>query len=273
MNSEQPAVRIFISSPEDVRPERLKAEGIIKRLSREFEHDRRVESVMWEREPLVASHAFQNPKNIPQPRLMDIVVVILWSRLGKLMSPKEFLGAISRRPVTGTEWEFEDALDGAGAKGVPHLMLYLKKAEPSSGLGDPAAVKERLEQIAKVKDFMGRWFSNPDGTFRRAFFTFSDTTDFEKMLYEHLRARLQRSSAGEPTVRWHDAPFRGLLPFEIKHAPVFFGRTQARNKLRELLADQAAAGCAFALVLGASGSGKSSLVKAGLLPDLMLPGM
>jgi hypothetical protein len=43
--------------------------------------------------------------------------------------------------------------------------------------------------------------------------------------------------------------------------------------LRERLACQEAGGCAFVLVLGASGSGKSSLVKAGLLPDLMLPGM
>jgi hypothetical protein len=54
---------------------------------------------------------------------------------------------------------------------------------------------------------------------------------------------------------------------------VFFGRTRARNELRELLARRATQGSAFVLVLGASGSGKSSLVKAGLLPDLRLPGM
>jgi formylglycine-generating enzyme required for sulfatase activity len=54
---------------------------------------------------------------------------------------------------------------------------------------------------------------------------------------------------------------------------VFFGRTRARNELRELLARQVEHGTAFVLVFGASGSGKSSLVKAGLLPDLSLPGM
>ncbi len=75
-------------------------------------------------------------------------------------------------------------------------------------------------------------------------------------------------------IRWHEeTPFRGLLSFEYRHAPVFFGRTRARNELRELLARQEARGCAFVLVLGASGSGKSSLVKAGLLPDLKLQGM
>ena len=54
---------------------------------------------------------------------------------------------------------------------------------------------------------------------------------------------------------------------------MFFGRTRARSELREVLARQASKGSAFVLVLGASGSGKSSLVKAGLIPDLMLPGM
>jgi formylglycine-generating enzyme required for sulfatase activity len=54
---------------------------------------------------------------------------------------------------------------------------------------------------------------------------------------------------------------------------VFFGRIRARNELRELLAGQIARGTAFVLVFGASGSGKSSLVKAGLLADLALPGM
>jgi hypothetical protein len=43
--------------------------------------------------------------------------------------------------------------------------------------------------------------------------------------------------------------------------------------LRELLARRIEHGSAFVLVLGASGSGKSSLVKAGLVPDLTLPGM
>ena len=44
-------------------------------------------------------------------------------------------------------------------------------------------------------------------------------------------------------------------------------------EFRELLARREASGSAFVLVLGASGSGKSSLVKAGLLPDLMLHGI
>lgn len=74
-------------------------------------------------------------------------------------------------------------------------------------------------------------------------------------------------------IRWHQEPYRGLLSFEFEHASVFFGRTRARNEIRELLARQVARGNGCVLMLGASGSGKSSLVKAGLLPDLLLPGM
>jgi ribose 1,5-bisphosphokinase PhnN len=42
-------------------------------------------------------------------------------------------------------------------------------------------------------------------------------------------------------------------------------------KATEQLAANARAGCAFLLVSGASGSGKSSLVKAGMVPRLMKP--
>ena len=47
----------------------------------------------------------------------------------------------------------------------------------------------------------------------------------------------------------------------------------AQNDLRETLVRREQSGCAFVMVFGASGSGKSSLIKAGLLPDLLLTGM
>lgn len=96
-------IRIFISSPADVRPERLVAEQIVTRLNREFTYHFRVEAVLWEREPLVATYHFQDSHNIPTPRSADIVVVILWSRLGVPLPEKDFRGALSGRVVTGTE--------------------------------------------------------------------------------------------------------------------------------------------------------------------------
>ncbi len=276
---DQPTVRIFISSPADVRPERLKAEQIVTRLDREFADHFRVKAVLFEREPLVATRHFQDPENIPPPRTTDIVVVILWSRLGVPLPPEErFRGATSGRlPVTGTEWEFEDALDGARKQqGVPRLLLYRKTASITASLDDEAVLEERRTQRALVQDFMGRWFRSEDRHgYTAASHSFETTGEFEDQLYDHLHALLERhaGATAEGVSGWHEPPFRALLSYEYEHAPVFFGRTRARNELRELLARQVEGGTAFVLAFGASGSGKSSLVKAGLLPDLALPGM
>ncbi|WP_289028245.1 winged helix-turn-helix domain-containing protein [uncultured Paraglaciecola sp.] len=68
---------------------------------------------------------------------------------------------------------------------------------------------------------------------------------------------------------WHDAsPFPGLVPFSAKDAQVFFGRNEQIATLLEIISNQVTAKHAFTLILGPSGTGKSSLVNAGLLPRL-----
>ncbi|MFZ1029853.1 MAG: caspase family protein [Limnoraphis robusta] len=58
-------------------------------------------------------------------------------------------------------------------------------------------------------------------------------------------------------------PYRGLESFDEKHNELFFGRTEQVKKLQDFVKTHA-----LTVVLGASGSGKSSLVKAGLIPQL-----
>jgi len=88
-----------------------------------------------------------------------------------------------------------------------------------------------------------------------------------------LAARRIDGGASRDGERTSRNPYRGLRSFELQDADFFFGRSRARNELREILARRVEQGQAFVLVFGASGSGKSSLVKAGLLADLALPGM
>jgi WD40 repeat protein/DNA-binding SARP family transcriptional activator len=59
-------------------------------------------------------------------------------------------------------------------------------------------------------------------------------------------------------------PFKGLQPFEVADANLFFGRETLISELVERLHRSS-----FLAVVGASGSGKSSLVRAGLIPALM----
>ncbi len=58
-------------------------------------------------------------------------------------------------------------------------------------------------------------------------------------------------------------PFPGLRPFESDEEPIFRGRRQHTDELLRRLASHR-----FLAVVGTSGSGKSSLVRAGLLPAL-----
>ena len=70
--------------------------------------------------------------------------------------------------------------------------------------------------------------------------------------------------AGEP------CPYRGLEPYGTDDAALFYGRDKVVEQLVARIADTA-----VVTVLGASGTGKSSLVRAGLLPALAngcLPG-
>ncbi|UNU19868.1 hypothetical protein D0A34_14180 [Microcoleus vaginatus PCC 9802] len=58
-------------------------------------------------------------------------------------------------------------------------------------------------------------------------------------------------------------PYRGLLAFEEEHSKLFFGRSELIEKLQNFVKTHP-----LTVILGASGSGKSSLVKAGLIPKL-----
>jgi type II secretory pathway predicted ATPase ExeA len=64
-------------------------------------------------------------------------------------------------------------------------------------------------------------------------------------------------------VRASICPYRGLLHFREEDAPFFFGRETAVDKLMNAVQGQS-----LVAVVGASGSGKSSVVRAGLVPRL-----
>lgn len=59
------------------------------------------------------------------------------------------------------------------------------------------------------------------------------------------------------------APYKGLLRFDERDAPLFFGRERASEQIVQLLERER-----LLAVVGASGSGKSSIVRAGLIPLL-----
>ena len=68
-----------------------------------------------------------------------------------------------------------------------------------------------------------------------------------------------------PQAVWPDSPYPGLRYFSAKEADIFFGRSEEIRDLLKRLTDPLQR---FIAVVGASGSGKSSLVMAGVIPRL-----
>lgn len=271
-------LRIFISSPGDVVPERRRVALLIEKLGKHYARFFAIELILWEVEPMLASGHFQD--NITPPSLTDIFVLIVWSRLGTAL-PSETLtraycGIDGRVPVTGTEWEFEDALAAQRAHGAPDLLAYRKQADPTVSLRDMAAKAAAEQQWDKLNGFWDRWFVN-QGEFRAAFREFIHLDEFEEKAESDLRRlierRIQALADQNQSVTgrtWHTgSPFRGLDTYHFEHAPIFFGRNILTKTAVEQLTGHPEDGRAFLLILGASGAGKSSLAQAGVLPALV----
>ena len=170
------------------------------------------------------------------------MISILWSRLGTKL-PKDFTRADGSRYDSGTEYEFEEAIEGFKSNGKPDLLVYRKMAPPSVRLDDEKELMERLEQKKKLDFFVDKWFHDKaEGTLKAAFHAFESPSDFEELVENHLRKiierKLPRSQAAttEAKAVWKKgSPFRGLAAFHFEHAPVFFGRTKAVSDILQAL--------------------------------------
>lgn len=272
-------LRIFLSSPRDVKDPREIAAQTIERLAKDYARYFKIEPYLWESEALVASEHPQD--SIEPPSEFDIVVLILWSRLGTSLPPRtavrEYHGIDGRTPVTGTEWEYEDALKAAKEAGVPDLLVY-RSCKPAPVDLLKADVKtEQLQQFAQLETFWSRHFVN-QGIFLGAFTEFATNDEFAERVEAHLRALIEKRKEAEISehvddfdIVWTSDPFRGLEAFEYEHASIYFGQDEALSRAMLQLSGNARDGLPFLLISGGSGSGKSSLVKAGIVPKLFVP--
>jgi hypothetical protein len=269
-------LRIFVSSPGDVGEERRLTRRVIERLQQEWNGQVTLQPVFWEHEPLRATAGFQ--EQLPLPSQSDVVICILWARLGTRL-PKTLQRPDGSAFSSGTEFEFEDAFRSYQERGLPDLLVYRKTSRMFADLAQEEQVLERLNQKKALDGFVDRWFRDREGSFTAAFHSFDSPAQFLELVEEHLRKvieeRLRRQSGeGAQAVRplWPaGSPFRGLHAFDFEHASLFCGRAGQVADVLHALRRQAMAGRPFVMILGGSGSGKSSLARAGVLPELTEP--
>jgi tetratricopeptide (TPR) repeat protein len=280
-----PVVSIFLSSPGDVAHERRIAREVISQLNAEFAGSLVLQAYFWEYEPFDFSKSFQ--AQIPNPADFDVVLCFLWSRLGSRLHSASKLPDGSPAK-SGTEYEIAHALAGQKRRqGLPELHVWINRTIPPFPPDPPEVHDERIGQWRALKNFIEKWTRDTsEDCFVGSFTDYKTLSEFEELFEVKLRKIIERrlpaaqesQRADIPTrPTWtRGSPFRGLEPFEFEHAPVFFGRTgevgAALESLRKTQVDKDDPR-GFLLMLGASGSGKSSLARAGLLSTLVEPGV
>lgn len=300
-------IRIFVASPNDVREERGFVREAVDsiREDRRYKDYVNLKIIAWDKPgvdtPMPASMTPQEAisKGLGRPSECDIVLVIFWSKIGTPLSlddyqkPEEYQfendsGLPLNQYYSGTEWEYVDAMIAAKRSkretGIAHplVMVYRSDANPAEQLFDEDDnLRQKKDSNYRLLKAFFASFTAPDGSVRQNINFYEAPEAFRPKVETHLRnliARIMdRRSAGEAPLRtesadrrsrasaWpmHKSPFPGLRAFAPADAPVFFGREWETNELIKRLK-----AASFIPVIGASGSGKSSLVGAGLIPKL-----
>jgi eukaryotic-like serine/threonine-protein kinase len=267
-------VRVFVSSPGDTIHERGRVDRVVERLNGEFAETARLETVRWETEFYRAHATFQ--AQIPEAANCDIVISVFRHRIGTEL-PVTFARLPNGTPYpSGTAYEVLSAVEACRRQGHPDVYVFRHSQPPMVRLDDPEA-EQTQEQWQRLKAFFDTWFVAADGRFKAAFQTFETIDDFEAQLDRLLRGWLEDKVLHNRAVLWpielKGSPFRGLAAFGAKHAPVFFGRSRDIIRAVDQWKDAAARGTPFLLLVGASGAGKSSLARAGLVPRITAPGV
>jgi len=196
-------LRFFLSSPGDVADERTFAQQVIEQ---ELPKDPLLrgqitcEAIRWDDPNApVAMPANLTPqeavnRGLAKPSGCDAVIVILWSRLGTPLPDTH------RKPdgspyLSGTEWEYEDAI---AVKPPPHVLVYHRKTKVDFGDPSEPAFDEKVQQFRRVKQFF-EGFRNPDGSLKGSFAEYDTPQEFRDRLRLDLRAFIEGKLAAKKT--------------------------------------------------------------------------
>jgi len=186
-------LRAFLASPGDVSDERAHVRKTLEELPYDplLRGKISLEVVAWDKPgagtPMLAGMTPQEAiaQGLPKPSQCDIAVVILWSRMGTPLPPA-YVKPDGSPYLSGTEWEYEDAMEGLRQHGKPVVLVY-RRTEKVLLDPDAADFDERAAQRKKVQTFFDR-FKNPDGSLSGGINEYANLADFKERLAHDLRA-------------------------------------------------------------------------------------
>lgn len=287
-------IRVFLASPGDVVDERSLAIKVLSDLPYDplLRGKITIDAVAWDNidgPPMEATLKPQEAimKGLPLPSACDIFIAVFWSRIGTVI---EIDG---KNYMSGTHYEYEEALQGWKSNGSPRILVY-KRTQKVLLDPDENGFSEKIKQHNKVKDFFSSFNDKLTGEALGGYNSYSTPDRFREDLESHLKSVIQsilqdsdeekkpfpnikitskikinkNSKSKEYSTRfetnWEGSPFPGLRAFRPEDEPIYFGRGREIDTLVNHIRSKS-----FVTVAGASGSGKSSLIGAGLIPRLI----
>jgi hypothetical protein len=222
--------------------------------------------------PVLASEPPQVTINEMQlrPAECDIFVAVLWSRLG---TPPRSFGTRhgDAQHPSGTAWEIDDALQGT--RGRPDVLIYRKMAPAVLELDTDW--RQRGEQYDALQAYVSSLQRNLERHGYGGLHEYNTVAEFRTTIDSHLRHLIARRLGlstrprrGEGSWQQWRSPYPGLVAFTSADAAVFFGRDREVDQLVALVRRSP-----LTAVVGSSGSGKSSVIGAGLIPRLVASSM
>ena len=298
---------VFISAPRDMYAEAEIAEEVVDEIRRSSPAHRRLKAFVWERSdrPWRADATFQEQIQRPTDSMVVAAIFLFAERLGEPL-PSSFplptdlvlpdgvcfpWQETDREsiPLTGTLFEYLDVRsqnDGRSPDAHHPPMLVYVRGDPAKlnsslpfdargwGYGRlrreiaaQSGLREEMEEYYRQLRFLTRFYErihNPKE--RGTYFLDEDAEAFRRQLRSHLSHLLRL-----PEQRTSITSLKGLDTYDIADRAIFAGRGEIIDEIfaaidrRDARDDVATAG----IILGASGAGKSSLLRAGIAAEAL----
>ncbi len=179
---------------------------------------------------------------------------------------RQALGLDPARVLTPREFRLGESIAAEFERGVTSSRFTLLVLSPAFLADRWAEFGEGLVSFSSVDDGRNRLLALTlhacQAPLRLRFRESLDCSDSTH--WDEETARLRRHlDAPEPAIEAVVCPYPGMVPFRNADARFFHGRDEEIQTLLGLIRNNH-----FLVVIGSSGSGKSSLVTAGLLPKL-----
>jgi hypothetical protein len=190
----------LVSSPSDVMAERARVDAVAARLNGEFAGLAEIEVIRWETGFYTADRPFQQAIDevIDRMQATDMVVCILWKRVGSELDPSKWRKPNGSTYESGTVLEFETTLAvSRERRGLPDVFLFRKDAPIAYS---PSAFEVERAQHLLLESVWQRRTATDSGHNLGGYQHFADVDDFERQLELCLRQWLERHGIVRRTV-------------------------------------------------------------------------